>query len=252
MALPSGYTELTFIESSGTQYIDTGVNGNNDNLTISFKYELLSYTRYGGLFGNYVNETHNCWRILQTANDNNKCYVSVNSSAGSGTSTITLEKNVVNTVEVNNTQCIINGVVDPHSTTTKGTVNDTNIVIFAQKATTGSKMRLYNFKIIDGNNVVRDYVPAMRETDEVIGLYDKITKSFYTNGGSGVFIAGDVVPNEPEYIIEIVSVVSAAISPNPVTVNSTIKLAVVIEETTKKLEPEIIYMNEIYMGEAWD
>jgi len=54
---------------------------------------------------------------------------------------------------------------------------------------------LQYFKIYDNEVLVRDFVPAERVSDNVIGLYDKVNSVFYTNLGSNTFTKG-------EYIIE--------------------------------------------------
>ena len=40
MSLPSGYTRLEYIESTGAQYIDTGyhLNSNNEKIEMKFRY----------------------------------------------------------------------------------------------------------------------------------------------------------------------------------------------------------------------
>ena len=50
------YTPLEYIESTGTQWIDTFVGGDNNNLRIDFECYITGFTAYAGLFGNYINE----------------------------------------------------------------------------------------------------------------------------------------------------------------------------------------------------
>ena len=42
--------------------------------------------------------------------------------------------------------------------------------------------------------LVRNFIPAKRNSDNVLGLYDLVNNVFYTNAGSGTFIAGPEVP----------------------------------------------------------
>lgn len=53
-----------------------------------------------------------------------------------------------------------------------------------------AQVRLYSFKIYDGNTLIRDFVPAIRNTDYEVGLYDKVNNLFYANSGKGVFKPG--------------------------------------------------------------
>jgi hypothetical protein len=56
-----------------------------------------------------------------------------------------------------------------------------------------SAMELYNFKLYDNGTLIRDYIPCRRKSDNVLGLYDVVNNQFYTNAGTGVFIAGPEV-----------------------------------------------------------
>lgn len=49
------------------------------------------------------------------------------------------------------------------------------------------------FKIWDNETLIRDYVPAERISDNIIGLYDKQNGIFYTNIGSGNFEKGNYI-----------------------------------------------------------
>ena len=53
------------------------------------------------------------------------------------------------------------------------------------------KVRLYSFKITEGETVKRDFVPALRMTDGKVGLIDRANgNQFYENQGSGAFLPG--------------------------------------------------------------
>ena len=45
--------------------------------------------------------------------------------------------------------------------------------------------RIYRVKITQGNSVIRDYVPCIRESDKAAGLYDRISDTFIANSGTG-------------------------------------------------------------------
>lgn len=55
------------------------------------------------------------------------------------------------------------------------------------------KMRLYSCQIYDGDALARDLVPARRQRDSAVGLYDTVTGVFFGNSGTGTFLAGPVV-----------------------------------------------------------
>ena len=42
--------------------------------------------------------------------------------------------------------------------------------------------------------LVRDFIPAKRNSDGSIGMYDLVTSTFFGNAGTGTFVAGAEVP----------------------------------------------------------
>ena len=42
-------------------------------------------------------------------------------------------------------------------------------------------------KIWDNNALIRDYIPVIRNSDNKPGMYDRVTKTFFTNQGTGEF-----------------------------------------------------------------
>ena len=190
--LPNEYQQVAYIESTGSECIDTGVSGNNDNLSFCIKYQLLSFKSYGGIFGNYNAEADNCWRLLQTNTDNDSYYTSINTAASSSTRII-IPKNVVNEIELNKEKIVINGTPTTITKKTKGNENTTNIAIFSQKVGAGSVMRLYDFKIYDNETLIRSFVPCYRKSDNKPGVYDIVNGMFYTNARTtGEFLLGNI------------------------------------------------------------
>lgn len=41
--------------------------------------------------------------------------------------------------------------------------------------------------------LVRDFMPAIRNSDNVVGMYDTVSGTFFENQGTGVFVAGTVI-----------------------------------------------------------
>ena len=52
------------------------------------------------------------------------------------------------------------------------------------------KAKVYGCQIFEGENKVRDFVPCYKVADGTIGLYDTVSKEFFGNGGSSVFVKG--------------------------------------------------------------
>ena len=51
----------------------------------------------------------------------------------------------------------------------------------------GPGCRIYGIKFYDGDDLIRDYIPAKRKSDQALGMYERITKQFITKSGTGDF-----------------------------------------------------------------
>ena len=198
--VPQEYRQVEYISSSGTQYINTGVSGGNDNLNIQVKYSwnsLPAADGYAAVFGNYSSENHNATRILNKGSS--ITYINLNTKAGGSTLTSTATK-TVNTIYEDNIVKLgdilyykSNDIVVSRTGLTTGTANSGNIAIFAQNTTGSNKssIKLYGMQIYNGTTLVRNFVPCVRKSDNVAGLYDTANGVFYTNAGTGEFEAGE-------------------------------------------------------------
>ena len=199
--LPSGYTELEYIEShadgsSDGQYIDTGIkSSSNVQVTADFQYTTVSNYSHCGLFGGrgprggysgrlcfYYN--NGGWRF-----DYNNANFPIADSEYMSRQQLTLS---------NGTVTLSDGKTASGSGTFTGSYN---IYVFANN-TAGvagecANIKLWSFTISDGSTS-RSYVPAKRDSDGAIGLYDTIGGQFYANLGSGSFTAGPVVPHSAD------------------------------------------------------
>ena len=51
-------------------------------------------------------------------------------------------------------------------------------------------MYIYMAQIYENDTLVRNFIPARQNSDGKIGMYDTVTNRFFTNDGTGTFIAG--------------------------------------------------------------
>lgn len=203
--VPKGFKELTYIESSGTQYIDTGVIG---------KYGLSTYAKVCILTASHVNarllgsridsgETRFYVGYSQYMSSINLGYRIDNASGKSPT------PNVINEYKYNASggklEIVENGVTI-YSTTTTDTTFNTNLSMFifgnnyANAFSNPIEAKLYALKIWDNGKLVRDFIPCYRESDNEIGLYDAVNGVFYTNAGTGTFVKGEEVEQPHQYL----------------------------------------------------
>jgi hypothetical protein len=75
--------------------------------------------------------------------------------------------------------------------------NDLNIGIFRSmsgvNSALGSLASRFYYVELDNGITKRNFIPARRNSDGVLGMYDTVTNTFFTNSGTGEFIAGPIV-----------------------------------------------------------
>ena len=71
----------------------------------------------------------------------------------------------------------------------------------------GCEARIYYCQIYNNNNILRDYAPCYRKSDNKPGMYDLVNNVFYTNSGTGQFLIGNEIPrvNYNEKIDEVLT-----------------------------------------------
>ena len=186
-SLPSGYTKLEYIESSGTQYIDTGVS----SFPAQSTHVTLDVDWLSGLGSYFGCSTSYRWYV--DASQPTKIYSGyLDEGKSADISTVigryTVDKNGVNTN--------VNGVKILHASA--GATISASIYLLAHNGSSGvssiaDAARIYSCKIYSSSGLIRQFVPCKNSSGEV-GLYDEVNDVFYGNAGTGVFIAGPEVP----------------------------------------------------------
>ena len=193
--LPAQYDRLTYLESSGTQIVNTGyVPQETDSIEVD--YALQDLTRSGDkmIVGQEaITNMSGMW--VETYGNTNRWYVRFgstasanavyNSSQASGTFIIKKNSFAVNGTEVATPTYVS---MNPNPLTLFHRINAGGVV-----STIGASVRLSEVRIKDNNGeIIHKYIPV-RRTDNVLGMYDTVSGQFFSNAGSGTFTAGSVV-----------------------------------------------------------
>lgn len=184
MALPSGYTRLDYIESSGTQYINTGFKP-NQNTRCVIDIENLSSAQ-AAFFGARASQTAASFTYFSlTATTGRSDY---GSSKQSMSFTNTVGRY---TVDQNKNVCTANGVTATGTANTFQLTNNLYLMAVnqADAAIQNAKMKLYSAKVYDNGTLVRDFIPC-KNASGAIGLWDNVNSAFYANAGTGTFSTG--------------------------------------------------------------
>lgn len=188
------YTRLEYIQATGTQYINTGCFG-DATTTITLDYEYQELKTGIGIIGTGMGSTTepmNGFRFYYTGSNNKfyvSCYSKLNASTLSSTPLIYINQKYHSVMYGASGVVITNG----QSTTVRsygaGSNNTYQMVLF-KPYTTCTKAKLYKCIISKNGIYEREFIPAKRKSDNVVGMYDMVTKTFFTNAGTGTFTAG--------------------------------------------------------------
>ena len=198
-ALPEEYQEVEYIESTGTQYINTGVVP-GAMFGVTARLNTGTYKHESTFFGT----DWNTYRYLFDQQSNNFYF------HGNSTTICAVQSGVDCTVTVEPTTGE-NGtfIFAPNGGTpvekSVSLKNSTSALkLFSSGASNRcASFRLYSFKLFkreivdDGEGTVTtndvtklDLVPCEEKSTGVYGLYDFASDTFLTNAGTGVFLAG--------------------------------------------------------------
>lgn len=178
--LPSGYTQVDYIQGTGSQYIDTGFLVNkSDNYTLEIDAQFNASSS----------------KVFQGANGYMQMYITAKYGIRSDGVSVGNRDLIVIGYANNIETLTINGVVqETHDWTTEHSGVDEKLGVFRMGNTNNSWFsgtiatgKLYGYKVWKDGILVSECIPCLRNSDSAVGLYDIVLKQFVENAGTGVF-----------------------------------------------------------------
>ena len=202
--VPEGYTQLSYIEATGTQYIDTGLKPNEGTRVVMDGAPMSiigTYEQVGGyMFG-----------VGEISSGSLDSYVTTATwTCVFGTTYIDGVQSTSPSVDVHIEVCkdyarITSGanVVYDEVFPWVSFASLKNLHIFhIDRDIPGGYFgaaRCKAFQVYDNGVLVRDLVPAKRDSDSAYGMYDTVSEKFYENAGTDEFLPGAEIPRpEPD------------------------------------------------------
>ena len=188
--LPSGYKRVEYLESTGTQSIDTGISARNLNLGFGSKYVMNStqIREYPRLFGAQDMVTLIAFGSRYWYGDSTT-YKTI----------ILKEKwdDMIHTLKSNNKGVYIdNDFFELENIPTIAPdISTPNILLFNGSLYSDDQhscAKIYYFIIYDNNKLVRNFMPCL-DSDNKPCMYDTVSKKTFYNNGTGEFLYGDVI-----------------------------------------------------------
>lgn len=187
MSLPGGYTELEYIQSSGTQYLDSGVTFEK---TDTVEFEIL-WTVTPPNAGTYV--CGNYYMQVGMGTSGYGIYAASNTKAyGTKDRMRVTFASVQETLLVNDAQVFTHDWSGQNLSNVKLGILKLGMEGNAWYSSAPVSAKVYSCTIKKGGALVRNFIPC-KNASGVIGLWDDVNSAFHQNAGSGVFTAGPEV-----------------------------------------------------------
>ena len=199
------FTRLSYIESTGEQYIDTGLhtsswqNGvsynNAGNFYMDIKFEWTDDTKQGYIFGATMSNDKYKYRLYKSTSNNlvfqcSEATHNIESLQTGKIYNVRLGNQYITDLD---TDTVLAGSIQTgYPSYINSMINDYFRVFTSSASYTKATMKLYSLTIFNGQDVVRDFVPC-KKPDGIVCLYDNVTETYFYNAGTGDFIAGEEV-----------------------------------------------------------
>ena len=189
--LPAGYQEVEYIESTGTQYIDTGV-----YLPYKADFNIYYKNKRSNITGNIGFGYYDCngftFEEQSWNNSIAKNILIFGKNWSDGYSFPQGFYNTVRHIELVGNNLYVDGELFSTYERIEDKIASNSLLLKKKKKNNCIK---YNSGIIMGkmkflynNEVLFNGIPCYRKSDYKPGLYDTVTKEFYTNQGTGEFL----------------------------------------------------------------
>lgn len=184
-SLPQEYQGVAYLESTGTQWINTGNLIVTSTDEVELLYRLMSGTQYKWFMGEHDT---NARFGLGSGDGTGKRNIAYGSNTNKAADSYFL--NSQHYFKANTSGVFIDGtkMVNYASFSSSSTIYLFNLNL--NESNYCAESRIWRFRHKRNGVLVRDLVPCYRKSDNVAGMYDLVSGSFLTNNGTGIFITG--------------------------------------------------------------
>lgn len=198
--LPPIYQQIDYLQSNGTQYIDTGIFPSN---SLGFDCTFTPYSSisgvngsFGCIFGGRVTTGRKDYQLTTYMKDSYLGTLRNGYSSNNGVEYDAglLGSGIRQTAKLRNLQYTApNGTVTAIASYPEYSGKLYSIYLFGLNQSdtfiqSGRGCAIFKMVFYDGNTRIANFVPCVRKSDSEPGMYDTVSKTFYTNAGTGEFI----------------------------------------------------------------
>ena len=182
--------EVEYLESTGTQYIDTGIiGGSSSKVEISAASPNTAYNM--GLFGSRNASLVKAFTVWQRATTADVGFDFADDATNRVDAYAAWDTSGVNTVIKDGPNNTLNGVAGKNNATATFSCEYPFYLFCVNTAGTATSIfsgRIYACKIWQGSILVRDYIPV--RVGDVGYMYDRVSGRLFGNAGTGAFVVG--------------------------------------------------------------
>ena len=197
----STYTQIEYLESTGTQYIDTEY-----ELNLSHDVHIIAYIKFSNPTRAFICGSLNSYvgaPIFNFEISDSKARIYYRYAEGQTAINYYSTQNIIHDkkskIEYTQTSNQVsvkyddNIVINQHLSI--NFITSSNILLFndiRDNSVFNLNTYIYRFQIYDNNTLVRDFIPVL-DPQNIPCMYDKVSETFFYNQGTGNFIAGPVI-----------------------------------------------------------
>ena len=201
--LPLEYQEVEYIESTGTQCIDTGVLPDNNSITWKIKAKFKSVSSQQIMGSGWGNGTR--FSIASGTGSNFQV------AFGAGWKNLPQQKDTAIHHYIVNTYISGYGKIDGfpqiEASVSSATFSEKKTIFLFARNRTGKidyycNACTYTSEIYKNGELIQNLIPCYRKSDSKPGMYDTVSKTFYTSSGTGEFLVGNNVYYDTTNLLE--------------------------------------------------
>lgn len=203
--IPKEYKKLEYIQSTGTQYIDTGT-PLTSNSRIVMDCELTAVSGTQCFFcsrteATTTDATSNTLFAIGSTYRKEYYGESKTATNSDGANKRIVVDNNKNSIKIGSASLAFSSVDDITSPMNcylmASTILENGVVgTFSNFA----YMKLYSCQIYNNDILLRNFIPCQRKSDSTLGLFDIVGQTFYVNSGTGTFNFKELIAQSKMYI----------------------------------------------------
>ena len=182
----SEYARLDYIQSNGTQYLDTGVEGNS---AYGIEFRFIPVSTEGG-YESYLSAQADNFTFGKSGSIGS---MYIRHRGGEVTTSLAIDTSNINIITIKNNK--VNSNKNEYNVNTSNPLSSSssNIIVANNSGLDRpSQIKVYALKLYDqSNNLLRNYIPCYHKTSQDVGLCDLVNGTFTKSGNSNQFIKGN-------------------------------------------------------------